>query len=116
MEPICKRAVGCVCWFLAWICTPAHRPDKLVLQGRCTKQAAAQHPGGQIRKRRNEKNTKGKSQAASPLTCKCKLRQDKEIKVLGIGSVQYRVGAIEVVVDIADLRSELEAPDPHVAA
>lgn len=64
------------------------------------------------RRANEEKETEG-GKNGNQLTCKCQLGQDQQIQIFGLGSAQNRVGSVKVVVNIADLRRELETPDPH---
>lgn len=84
-----------------WWPTPPNRPKSLV-------RTAVVGPGRQMRSKKRRE-----ARMASQLTRKCQLGQNQQIQILGLGSAQNRVGSVQVVVNIADLRRELETPDPH---
>ena len=50
-------------------------------------------------------------------TAECHLRDDEQVQavqVVGVGSGEGGIGAAQVAVDVADLRGELQAPNPHL--
>jgi hypothetical protein len=50
----------------------------------------------------------------STRTCKCKLRQDEKVYILRIRLAENGVSSVEVLVDISELRRELQACYPHL--
>lgn len=53
------------------------------------------------------------AKATTALTSKSQLGQDEQIQVFGIRFAQDGIGSVEVIVDIAHLRGELQARNSH---
>ncbi len=56
---------------------------------------------------------RGASHARARRTGECQLRQNEKIQLIRIRPGQHSVRAIQVVVDVSHLGSELQATDPH---
>lgn len=47
------------------------------------------------------------------LTTKCELREDQQIKILGVSAIEDRVCPVEIIVDVPNLRRKLKTSNPH---